>query len=56
MDIDDIASIKTSMINRKIVNTRPFNPVFLILLAEKSLALNGHIFVGLTNKKLLLTL
>ena len=70
MDIDTITSIKSFIINRKIVNTF-FNPVFFTLLAKKSpkifpkhkgylfvselFALND-IFVALRNKKLLLPL
>ena len=68
MDIDNIASIKSSIINR--IDTYPFSPAFFMLLAEKSpeifpkhkeyfaisesFALNWYIFVVLTNKKLLL--
>ena len=35
MDIDNIISVKSSIINRKSY-TPPFNPVFFMLLAEKS--------------------
>ena len=63
MDIDNITSIKSSLINRKIVH----KIVFFMLLSEKSLeifskrkgyffisesfAMNGYIFVALINKQ-----
>ena len=39
MAIDNITSIKSSIINRKIT-THPFNPVILMLLAEKVSEIN----------------
>ena len=36
MDNDDIISIKSSRVNKKIAHTHPFNPVFSMLLAETS--------------------
>ena len=71
MDIDNITSIKSLIINRKSL-THPFNLDFFMLLAEKSpkiflehkgyifisesFALNWNISVSLTNKNLLLPL
>ena len=34
MDIDNITSIKSPIINRKVVHTHPLNPVFFMLLAK----------------------
>ena len=39
MAIDNITSIKSSIVNRKIT-THPFNPVILMLLAEKVSEIN----------------
>ena len=71
MDIDNITNINNIIINTKIIKY-PFNPIFFILSTEisfamflkhkgylfisESFALNGCVFVALTNKKLLLPL
>ena len=48
MAIDNITSIKSSIINRKII-THPFNPIILMLLAEKVSEINpkhkGYFFL-----------